>query len=148
MRHRNIDRYSANNSLSNARLTIDRVLTVYRPTVDRYIDRVSTDYRPLYQPIDRLTLPTVNMIQIICFPVWTSTFTTVLELFEDRFFSAKALLLIRFLLNEIPSSGFDSSFTLPSIASSPYQVISGTNVHNSPKYTTTIQASSIISTSF
>ena len=59
---------------------------------------------------------------------------------EDVFFAAKALWLIRFSLNEIPSSGFDSSFTLLSIASSPYQVISGTNVHNSSKYTTMIHA--------
>ena len=59
---------------------------------------------------------------------------------EDLFFAAKALWLIRFSLNEIPSSGFDSSFTLLSIASSPYQVISGTNEHNSSKYTTMIHA--------
>ena len=52
----------------------------------------------------------------------------------------KALWLIRFSLNEIPSSGCDSSFTLLSIASSPYQVISGINVHNSSKYTTMIHA--------
>ena len=58
--------------------------------------------------------------------------------FQDLFFAANALWLIRFSLNEIPSSGFDSSFTLLSIASSPYQVISGTNVHNSSKYTTMI----------
>ena len=38
------------------------------------------------------------------------------------------------------SSVFDSSFTLLSIASSPYQVISRTNVHNSCKYTTMIHA--------
>ena len=49
-----------------------------------------------------------------------------------------ALWLIRFSLNEIPSSGCNSSFTLLSIASFPYQVISGTNVHNSSKYTTVI----------
>ena len=55
-------------------------------------------------------------------------------------FAAKAPWLIHFSLNEIPSSGFDSSFTLLSIASSPYQVISGTNVHNSSKYTTMIHA--------
>ena len=60
--------------------------------------------------------------------------------FQDLFFAANALWLIRFSLNEIPSSGFDSSFTLLSIASSPYQVISGTNVHNSSKYTTMIHA--------
>ena len=52
----------------------------------------------------------------------------------------KALWLIRFSLNEIPSSGCDSSFTLLSIASSPYQAISGKNVHNSSKYTTMIHA--------
>ena len=61
--------------------------------------------------------------------------------FEDSFFAAKALWLIpRFSLNEISSSGFDSSFTFLSIASSPSQVISGTNVHNSCKYTTMIHA--------
>ena len=67
MRRRNIDRYSAD-SLSHDRLTIDRLSTDYRPTIDRYIDRVSTDYRPLYwplyRPIDRSTLPTVNKISI------------------------------------------------------------------------------------
>ena len=47
------------------RATIDRVSTECRPTIDRYIDRVSTDYRPLYRPLDRSTLPMVNMIQII-----------------------------------------------------------------------------------
>ena len=52
----------------------------------------------------------------------------------------KALWLILFSLNEIPSSSCDSPFTLLSIASSPYQVISGTNVHNSSKYTTMIHA--------
>ena len=59
------------------------------------------------------------------------------------FFAAiKALWPSRFSLNEIssPSSGCDSYFTLPSIASSPCQVISGTNVHNSSKYTTMIHA--------
>ena len=52
---------------------LDQVSSDYRPSLDRLstaistesrqtIDRVSTDYRPLYQPIDRSTLPTVNMI--------------------------------------------------------------------------------------
>ena len=50
----------------------------------------------------------------------------------------KDLWLIRFSLNEIPLSGCDSSFTLLSIASSPFQVMSGTNVHNLSKYTTMI----------
>ena len=49
-----IDRVS-----TESRPTIVRVSTDYRPT----IDRVSTDYRPLYRPIDRSTLPTVNMIR-------------------------------------------------------------------------------------
>ena len=55
------------------RRCLDRVSSDYRPSLDRLstaistesrqtIDRVSTDYRPLYQPIDRSTLPTVNMI--------------------------------------------------------------------------------------
>ena len=51
--------------------TIDRVSTECRPTVVRVstdyrptIDRVSTDYWPLYRPIDRSTLPTVNMIRL------------------------------------------------------------------------------------
>ena len=43
---------------TESRPTIDRLSTECRPT----IDRVSTDYRPLYRPIDRSTLPTVNMI--------------------------------------------------------------------------------------
>ena len=67
---------------------LDRVSTHYRPTIDRLstdyrplyfdrastefdrvsVDRVSTDYRsverPLYRPISRSTLPTVNKIQI------------------------------------------------------------------------------------
>ena len=49
---------------------LDRVSTHYRPTIDRLstdyrptIDQLSTDYRPLYRPIDRSTLPTVNMIR-------------------------------------------------------------------------------------
>ena len=53
-----IDRVS-----TECRPTIVRVSTDYRPTIDRYINRVSTDYRPLYQPIDRSTVPTVNMIR-------------------------------------------------------------------------------------
>ena len=59
-----------------------------------------------------------------------------------------ALWLIRFSLNEIPSSGCNSSFTLLSIASSPYQAISRTNEHNSSKYKTYSDPRSIISTSF
>ena len=54
--------------------TIDRVSTECRPTIDRYIDRVSTEYwpsvdrlstecRPLYRPISRSILPTVNKIR-------------------------------------------------------------------------------------
>ena len=45
------------------RPTINRVSTECRPTIDRYIDRVSTDYRPLYRPIDRSTFPSVNIRQ-------------------------------------------------------------------------------------
>ena len=48
--------------------------------------------------------------------------------------------LLAYSLNEIPSSGFDGSSTLLSMASSPYQVISETNVYNSSKYTTMIHA--------
>ena len=48
---------------SDYRPSLDRLSTDYRPTIDRYINRVSTDYRPLYQPIDRSTVPTVNMIR-------------------------------------------------------------------------------------
>ena len=43
--------------------------------------------------------------------------------FRGPLFAARALWLIRFPLNEIPSSGLDSSFTLLSIASSLYQVM-------------------------
>ena len=53
------------------------------------------------------------------------------------FYEAKALWLIRFSLNEIPSSGFDSSFTLMSIASSP---VSGNIENNLSKDTTMIHA--------
>ena len=56
------------------------------------------------------------------------------------FLAVKALWLIRFSLNEIPSSGCSSSFTLLSITSSPCKVISGTNVHSSSKYTTMMHA--------
>ena len=48
---------------NDCRPTINRVSTECRPTIDRYIDRVSTDYRPLYQPIDRSTFPSVNIRQ-------------------------------------------------------------------------------------
>ena len=48
---------------SDYRPSLDRLSTDYRPTIDHYINRVSTDYRPLYQPIDRSTVPTVNMIR-------------------------------------------------------------------------------------
>ena len=47
---------------------------------------------------------------------------------------------LAYLLNEIPSSGCSSSFTLLSITSSPCKVISGTNVHSSSKYTTMMHA--------
>ena len=46
-----------------SRPSVVRLSSESRPTIDRYIDRVSTDYRPLYRPIDRSTLPTVNMIE-------------------------------------------------------------------------------------
>ena len=63
---------------SESRPTIDGLLTAIstesRPTIDRLstnyrltIDLVSTDYRPLYRPIDRSTLPTVNMIRGLLF---------------------------------------------------------------------------------
>ena len=49
---------------------VDQLSTEYRPSIDRVstecrltIDRVSTDYRPLYRSIDRSTLPTIKMIQ-------------------------------------------------------------------------------------
>ena len=58
----------------SAEIHLERLLTVSRPSVDRlwseswptidcYIHWVSTDYWPLYRPIDRSTLPTVNMIR-------------------------------------------------------------------------------------
>ena len=51
---------------TECRLTIVRVSTNYRPTIncyiDHYINQVLTNYRPLYWPTDRSTLPTVNMI--------------------------------------------------------------------------------------
>ena len=48
-----IDRVS-----TECRPTIVRVSTDYGPTMDRYIAS-----RPLYRPIDRSTVPTVNMIR-------------------------------------------------------------------------------------
>ena len=44
------------------RPTIDRVSNDYRPTVDRRSTHCRPLYRPLYRPIDQSTLPTVNMI--------------------------------------------------------------------------------------
>ena len=60
---------------TDCRLTIDRLTTDYRPTIDqqstecrptinRYIERVSTERRPLYRPIDRSTL--LTHVQIFC----------------------------------------------------------------------------------
>ena len=50
--------------------SLDWLSTECRPTIDRYIDQVSTDYRPLYRPIDRSTLPTVNKIQNFLVGSW------------------------------------------------------------------------------
>ena len=58
------------------RSCLDRVSSDYRPSLDRLstaistesrptIDAVSTYSRPLYRPIDRSTLPTVNMIRLL-----------------------------------------------------------------------------------
>ena len=44
--------------------TIDRVSTDYRPSVDRLLTDCRPLYRPLYRPIDQSTLPTVNMIRV------------------------------------------------------------------------------------
>ena len=46
-----------------SRPSVDWLLSKSRPTFDCYIDGVLTDYRSLYWPIDRSTLPTVNMIR-------------------------------------------------------------------------------------
>jgi len=43
----------------SAETHLERLSTVSRPS----LVRLSTDYRPLYRPIDRSTLPTVNMIR-------------------------------------------------------------------------------------
>ena len=58
---------------------IDRVLADYRPRVDR----VLTDFRPLYRPIDRSTLPTVNMLNTIQIPF---TSQALLVRYYPRFF--------------------------------------------------------------
>ena len=59
-----IDRVS-----TECRATIVGVSTYYRPLYLPSLDRLSTEcrpvYRPLYRPIDRSTLPTVNIILII-----------------------------------------------------------------------------------
>ena len=61
---------------TECRLTIVRVSTNYRPTIncyiDHYINQVLTNYRPLYWPTDRSTLPTVNMI---CFSLQLKFFS-------------------------------------------------------------------------
>ena len=82
----------------------------------------------------RSLLLTLFSCKIICFLMWTST-----SLYNSRtvFCSQDSLV---YSLNEIPSSGSDSSSTLLSIASSPYQVISETNVYNSSEYTKMIHA--------
>ena len=62
-----IDRLSTAIS-TDCRPSIDRVSTDCRPTVDRLSTVISTDcrslYRPLYRPISRSTLPTVNKIPL------------------------------------------------------------------------------------
>ena len=68
--------------------------------------------------------------------IWTPGTGYALTIQRPFFVAPNALWLIWFSLNEIPSSGCDSSFTLLSIASSPGKVILGTNVQNSSKYTT------------
>ena len=53
------------------RLSVVRLSSESRPTIDRNTDRVSTDYRPLFRPIDRSTLPTVNRIRSVIHTVGT-----------------------------------------------------------------------------
>ena len=73
---------------SEYRPSLDRLSTdyrpLYRPTIDRYIDRLSiaistecrpTTDRPLYRPIDRSTLPTVNAVEC-CLSSVESTLTS------------------------------------------------------------------------
>ena len=61
---------------------LDRVLSDYRPSLDRLltailiesrltIDRLSTECQPLFRPIDRSTLPTVNRIRSVIHTVGT-----------------------------------------------------------------------------
>ena len=103
-----------------------------------HLNILETCYQRSISTYVKITLSLLTLFsgKIICFLMWPST-----SLYNSRtIFAAKALWLIRFSLNEIPSSGFDGSFILLSITSSPYQVISGTNVHNSFKYTTMIHA--------
>ena len=76
---------------------------------------ISRFYKRVISAAFYLTLFTCK---IICFLMWRST-----SLYNSRIFSLQLRLLTLayslFSLNEIPSSGFDSSFTLLSIASSP-----------------------------
>ena len=51
--------------------TIVRVLTDYWPQYWPSLDWLSTDYRPLFRPIDRSTLPTVNRIRSVIHTVGT-----------------------------------------------------------------------------
>ena len=52
-------------------LTIVRVSNEYRPQYWPSLDRLSTECRPLYRPIDRLTLPTLNRIRPVIRTVGT-----------------------------------------------------------------------------
>ena len=57
-----IDRYIDRLS-TECRPTVDRVSTDYRPSVDQLSTECRPLYWPLYQPISQSTLPTVNKIQ-------------------------------------------------------------------------------------
>ena len=102
---------------------------------------ISRFYKRVISAAFYLTLFTCK---IICFLMWRST-----SLYNSRVFSLQLRLLTLayslFSLNEIPSSGFDIALSHSCRshrlrASSPYQVKSGTNVHNSSKYTAVIHA--------
>ena len=64
-RFRHFRDFTANRRIMFTLGSIDLLSSESRPTIDRYIDRESTDYRPLYRPTDQSTLPTVNMIPIV-----------------------------------------------------------------------------------
>ena len=60
------DRYicqvSTNSVSAKCRRNVGKMLTHYRPTIDRYIDRVSTEYRPTINQLSTECQPTIDRV--------------------------------------------------------------------------------------